>query len=240
MGGKQVVTLDLSQKPVYPNSLYDAAQGLGFTSQRSRDRLVQRLMANPQLDVEVLNAIRVTPRHLFMDEALANRAYEDSSLPIGYGQTISQPGTVALMTSWVRQGTRPLNRVLDVGTGSGYQASILSLVAKQVYSVERIAALSLRAQHCLDQLGVRNIRFSLTDGHWGWTTFAPYDAIVCAAAPSDIPDALIEQLAEGGRLVLPVGEQQQMLTGVEKTATGIKQYALGEAVFVPLLKGVAE
>lgn len=232
--------LDLAKKPVYPNSFYEAAQGLGFTSQRSRDRLVQRLMQNLQLDVDVLNAIRVTPRHVFMDEALANRAYEDSSLPIGYGQTISQPGTVALMTSWIKQGTRPLNRVLDVGTGSGYQASILSLIAKQVYSVERIAPLSLRAQYCLDQLGVRNIRFSLTDGHWGWSSFAPYDAIVCAAAPPSIPDALLAQLAEGGRLVLPVGEQQQILTGIEKTATGIKQTTLGEAIFVPLVKGMAE
>ncbi|UQB41309.1 protein-L-isoaspartate(D-aspartate) O-methyltransferase [Thiomicrospira microaerophila] len=229
--------LDLTQKPIYPNSLYEAAQGVGLTSQRSRDRLVSRLLSNKQLDIEVLNAIRVTPRHLFMDEALANRAYEDTSLPIGYGQTISQPGTVALMTSWVKQGSRSLNRVLDVGTGSGYQAAILSLVAKQVYSVERIAPLSLRAQYCLDQLAVRNIRFTLSDGHWGWSTFAPYDAIVCAAAPDSIPEALVEQLAEGGRLVLPVGEKEQLLTGVEKTATGIKTITLGVAVFVPLVKG---
>jgi len=235
-----VGVLDLTLKPVYPNAFYEAAQGVGFTSQRTRDRLVKRLMSKSQYEHAVLNAIRVTPRHLFMDEAMANRAYEDSSLPIGYGQTISQPGTVALMTSWIMQGNRVLDRVLDVGTGSGYQASILSLVANQVYSVERIAALSLRAQHCLDQLAVRNIHFTLSDGHWGWPSFAPYDAIVCAAAPETIPQALVDQLAEGGRLVLPVGEKNQLLTGVEKTSSGIKTITLGEAVFVPLLKGLLD
>lgn len=230
---------DLTQKPCYPNAQYESAQGVGLTSQRTRDRLVARLRANHIQDEAVLNAIRVTPRHLFMDEAMANRAYEDTALPIGFGQTISQPWIVANMTAWVRAG-RPLKKVLDIGTGSGYQAAILALVAEKVYSVERIPALQLRAQQCLHQLAVSNIEFSVSDGHWGWQQHAPYDAIVCAAAASALPESLIDQLVEGGRLVLPIGEQNQVLMGYEKTSSGLKEYYLGDVMFVPLKSGVSE
>ncbi|MDY0137581.1 MAG: protein-L-isoaspartate(D-aspartate) O-methyltransferase [Thiomicrospira sp.] len=230
--------LDLTIKPDYPNAAFMRAQGVGFTSQRTRDRLITRLMEKGIRDVAVLEAMRVLPRHLFMDEALANRSYEDCALPIGYGQTISQPWVVAKMTEWVRAG-RVLNKVLDIGTGSGYQAALLALLAKRVYSVERIAPLQQRAAEVLSQLELDNVVLNLADGHWGWTRQAPYDAIVCAAAPPSLPQTLLAQLKEGGRLILPIGEEVQQLVGYEKTATGVVETVLADVVFVPLKTGVA-
>lgn len=232
--------IDLEQKPQYPNAAFEQAQGVGFCSQRTRDRLIERLMHNGIDDQAVLNAMRVVPRHLFMDEALANRSYEDTALPIGFGQTISQPWIVAKMTSWVRGGSRPLNKVLDIGTGSGYQAAILALLAKHVDTVERIEALQVRAKIVLDRLELNNIEYHLADGHWGLAANAPYDAIVCAAAPATLPESLLEQLSEGGRLVIPVGEFHQVLTGYEKTSTGVKETFLGDVMFVPLKTGLEQ
>lgn len=229
--------IDLTQKPIYPTQALSQYQGVGLTSQRTRDRLIARLIDKGITDQAVLEAMRILPRHCFVDEALANRCYEDVSLPIGYGQTISQPWVVAQMTTWVRNG-RHLSRVLDIGTGSGYQAGVLALMADQVYSVERIAALQVRAQQVLQRLQLNNIEFHLTDGHWGWAEQAPFDAIVCAASPQKVPEVLIEQLSEGGRLVLPVGEQEQWLKGFEKTSTGVKETLLAQVMFVPLKSGV--
>ena len=233
----ELTKLDLTQKPHYPNAAFMQAQGVGFTSQRTRDRLIARLIEKGVNDEVVLNAMRVLPRHLFMDEALANRSYEDSALPIGYGQTLSQPWVVAKMTEWVRAG-RELNKVLDIGTGSGYQAAVLGLIAKRVYSVERLSALQERAAEVLKQLALNNIVLNVADGHWGWQQQAPYDAIVCAAAPSELPTCLLEQLKEGGRLVLPIGNDVQHLVGYEKTATGVIETTLAEVMFVPLKTGI--
>lgn len=230
--------IDLTLKPQYPNEAFEQAQGVGLCSQRTRDRLIARLMAHGINDAEVLNVMRVMPRHLFMDEAFVGRSYEDTALPIGYGQTISQPWVVALMTAWIRAAGRPLNKVLDIGTGSGYQAAILALLANRVYTVERIGLLQLRASRVLKQLGLDNIEYHISDGHWGWVDQAPFDGILCAAAPKELPETLIEQLAEGGRLVLPIGEEQQVLKGYEKTGTGVKETFLGEVMFVPLKTGI--
>lgn len=229
--------IDLAAKPQYPNEAFEQAQGVGLCSQRTRDRLIARLMTHGIHDAAVLNAMRVTPRHLFMDEAFVGRSYEDTALPIGYGQTISQPWIVALMTEWIRGG-RPLNKVLDIGTGSGYQAAVLALLAQRVYTVERIGLLQLRASRVLTQLGLNNIDYHISDGHWGWVEQAPFDGILCAAAPKELPDTLIDQLAEGGRLVLPIGDLQQVLKGYEKTSTGVKETFLGEVMFVPLKTGI--
>lgn len=231
------LAVDLTQKPIYPTAEFEQFQGVGLTSQRTRDRLISRLMALGIQDAEVLKVMRVVPRHLFVDEALAGQAYEDTALPVGYGQTISQPWVVAMMTSWIRAG-RPLRKVLDIGTGSGYQAAILSLLADKVYSVERIAPLQIRAQQVLKKLGLTNIEFDISDGHWGWHQKSPFDAILCAAAPEKLPESLLDQLHEGGRLVLPIGKEVQMLKGYEKTSTGVKESFLGEVMFVPLKTGV--
>uniref|UniRef100_UPI000571FD6A protein-L-isoaspartate(D-aspartate) O-methyltransferase n=1 Tax=Hydrogenovibrio kuenenii TaxID=63658 RepID=UPI000571FD6A len=208
-----------------------------MTSQRTRNRLVQRLIDNGINDSEVLNAIRVTPRHLFLDEAMATRAYEDTALPIGYGQTISQPWVVAKMSSWLFQNG-PLYKVLEIGTGSGYQTSILSLLAKHVYSVERIEPLLQRAQNVLGRLQLNNVDFTLSDGHWGWPKHQPFDGMISAASPAKVPEELLEQLAENGRLIMPIGEDTQYLFGFIKTSTGIKEECLGEVLFVPMKTGL--
>lgn len=228
----------LEAKPIYPNQKFAAAQGVGFTSQRARDRMIAGLVSDGINDFEVLNAMRVMPRHLLVDEAMANRAYENSALPIGFGQTISQPYIVALMTAWARNG-RKLGKVLDVGTGSGYQAAILALLADQVYSLERIPELQQRAKQVLTGLDLDNIEFALADGHWGMPAKAPFDAIVCAAAPEEVPAELLAQLAIGGRLVLPVGGSSQKLLGYEKTAQGFVETNLADVLFVPLKPGLA-
>ena len=159
--------------------------GIGMTSQRTRNRLVQRLRDAGIINEEVLNVIATTPRHLFIDEALAHRAYEDNALPIGNGQTISQPYTVARMTESLLAGG-PLSRVLEIGTGSGYQTAILSPLVKTLYSVERIEPLHIKAVERLETLGYGNVHLALSDGSWGWPEHGPYDGILAAAAPEEM------------------------------------------------------
>lgn len=213
-------------------------EGIGMTSQRTRDRLISRLRDRGIRNRQVLHALRVTPRHLFVDEALASRAYEDMALPIGHKQTISQPYVVACMTEAILQGGTP-EKVLEVGTGSGYQAAVLSGLVEQVYTVERIEALYQQARKRAMQLGLRNIRFKLSDGSWGWENYAPYDAVVVTAAPDEIPAALVDQLADNGRLVIPVGERSgaQDLLLLHKTGNRVEQESLGSVSFVPLVQG---
>ncbi len=210
--------------------------GIGMTSQRTRLRMVERLRDQGIRDEVVLGAFADIPRHIFVDEALAHRAYEDISLPIGFGQTISQPWVVARMLELVRGGAA-LGKVLEVGTGCGYQAALLSRLAQEVYSVERIAALLMKARVHLRELRITNVRLKHTDGHFGLKDTGPFDAIVMAAAASHVPEALRDQLAEGGRLVLPLGTREQNLTVVERTAEGFVQTTLEPVRFVPLLPG---
>ena len=212
--------------------------GIGMTSQRTRDRLISRLEEKGISNVSVLEAMRMTPRHLFVDEALASRAYEDTALPIGHKQTISQPYVVARMTEAILKDGIP-NKVLEVGTGSGYQAAILAAIIKEVYTVERVEPLYQQARRRALELGLRNIKFKLSDGTWGWENYAPYDAIIVTAAPKEVPEALIEQLGENGRLVIPVGKTSavQDLLLLHKTSDGIHQEHLDAVSFVPLIQG---
>ncbi|HET8819172.1 MAG TPA: protein-L-isoaspartate(D-aspartate) O-methyltransferase [Xanthomonadaceae bacterium] len=230
--------------------LQPEAVGMGMTGQRVRDRLIDRLReggngAQPIRDERVLNAIRTVPRHLFVDEALAARAYEDNALPIGHGQTISQPWVVARMTEAVLEGLPPQHaageaapRVLEVGTGSGYQAAILAALGLQVFTVERIGELLRTARKRFRTLGL-HVRSKHDDGRVGWAEHGPYDAIVVTAAAPALVDALTAQLAPGGTLVAPVGGAQgQSLLRLRRAADGaIEQADLGAVVFVPLLSG---
>lgn len=211
--------------------------GSGMTSQRARDRMLERLIDSGIKSLEVLEVVRSTPRHIFLEEAFAHRAYDDSSLPIGHGQTISQPYTVARMTeALVRTG--PIDRVLEVGTGCGYQTAIISRLAREVCSVERIKPLLIKARRNLAQLGVHNVRMKHCDGSVGWPTRAPFDAILAAAAPDAVPDALLHQLAEGGRLVIPVGNDDgQELHLVTRRGDEFDTTKLGAVKFVPFLAG---
>ena len=210
--------------------------GIGMTSKRTRSRMVERLRAAGIQDEVVLSAMLEVPRHLFVDEALASRAYEDVSLPIGFGQTISHPYTVARLCEIARNG-RMLERVLEVGTGCGYQAAVLSRIAKEVYSVERVAPLLSRARLRLRELRYGNVRVKHADGQFGLEAAAPFDAIVMAAASAQVPDALTGQLAPGGRLILPVGVDQQRLLAVTSTEAGLVEEPLDEVKFVPMLAG---
>lgn len=217
------------------------AKGLGMTSQRARDRLVERLRAEGIRDERVLAAIRSLPRHLFIDEALASRAYEDTALPIGNGQTISQPWVVARMTEALLENTMPdggmPKKVLELGTGSGYQAAILATLGLEAYSVERIDELLRSARRRLRKLGFE-VRTRHDDGRAGWREHAPFDAIMVTAATAVLDPALYEQLAEGGVMVAPVGGSGgQQLLRIRKTADGPQQETLGAVVFVPLLAG---
>jgi len=216
----------------------EAIQGIGMTSQRTRDRLIDRLRDKGIKNESVLGVMRTTPRHLFMDEAMAHRAYEDTALPINHGVTISQPYIVARMTELVLSQGIP-DVVLEVGTGSGYQAAILSRLVKQVYSVERIAALTNQARTRFSQLGYNNINLKHTDGSWGWPEHAPYSAIIVTAAPADVPDALLEQLADGGILVIPVGGQSetQSLLMIKKQGDEYIREKFEDVFFVALLDG---
>lgn len=209
-----------------------------MTSQRTRDRLIARLQTRGIQNTRVLEALRMTPRHLFVDEALASRAYEDIALPIGHKQTISQPYVVACMTEAVLQDSVP-KKVLEIGTGSGYQAAVLAALVDQVYTVERIEPLYQQARRRAIRLGLRNIKFKLSDGFWGWEGYAPFDAVVVTAAPNEIPSALTDQLAENGRLVIPVGQTSgiQSLILLHKTKGGFQQENLGGVSFVPLIQG---
>ena len=200
--------------------------------------MVERLRAQGITDEVVLSAMNDIPRHIFVDEALASRAYEDISLPIGFGQTISQPYIVARMIELARGG-QALAQVLEIGTGCGYQAAVLARVAKSVHSVERIAPLIAKARKNLREIRINNVKVKYADGTLGLLEFAPYNAIVMAAAATHIPQELLEQLAVGGRLVMPIGADTQKLTVVERTTEGFQQVEMGEVKFVPLLGGVS-
>ncbi|HET7921874.1 MAG TPA: protein-L-isoaspartate(D-aspartate) O-methyltransferase [Gammaproteobacteria bacterium] len=216
------------------------ARGIGMTSARTRDRLVARLREQGVRNAAVLNLIRSTPRHLFVDEALASRAYEDTALPIGQGQTISQPYIVARMTEALVSAGIP-ERVMEVGTGCGYQTAILAALVKQVYTLERLLPLQQRARRTLAGLGVRNVRYRHADGGWGWPNHAPYDGILVTAAPDEVPPALLEQLAPGGRMVIPVGAQggaQALRLITRRDGDRYEYETLEQVSFVPLLGGV--
>ena len=212
-------------------------RGIGMTSQRTRDRLIQRLKEEGIVNTTVLEVVRNTPRHIFVDEALASRAYDDTSLPIGHGQTISQPYVVARMTeALLRDG--PLDKVLEIGTGSGYQAAILAQVAKEVYTVERISALMTVARQRFQELRLRNVRLKHADGMIGWREQAPFDGILATAAPEGVPSALLAQLAVGGRLVIPVGDANaQSLVLITRTPEGYRDEVLDQVTFVPMRAG---
>ena len=212
--------------------------GIGMTSARTRERLVQRLLEQGIADQRVLDRIRSVPRHLFMDEALASRAYEDTALPIGFGQTISQPFVVAKMTeALLAAGEAP--RVLEIGTGCGYQTAVLSPLVAEIYSIERIAPLLGRARRTLRELRIRNVNFRHDDGNIGWAARAPFDGILLTAAPHTVPSALFEQLKIGGRLIAPVGaEGKQELFRYTKGETRIDRHSLGAVSFVPLVSGL--
>lgn len=214
-------------------------QGIGMTSQRTRDRLIERLTEQGITDKAVLNVIRGTPRHIFLDEALSHRAYEDSSLPIGFQQTLSQPYIVARMTELLL-ANGPRTRVLEVGTGSGYQTAILAQMVERVFSVERIRPLQEKARQRLRQLGLHNVHLRHADGGMGWSDRGPFDAILSAAAPEVVPAELLEQLAVGGRLVIPVGPvgKQQSLYVYDKTEDGIQEQLIEPVLFVPMVAGV--
>ena len=212
--------------------------GIGMTSARTRERLVARLREQGITDPEVLERIRSVPRHLFVDEALASRAYEDTALPIGFGQTISQPYMVARMTEALLEAS-PVSKVLEVGTGCGYQTAVLAALVPQIFTIERIEPLLARAKARLKELGVANVRFRHGDGYEGWKAQGPYDGILVAAAPIKVPEALLLQLAVGGRLVMPVGsEGKQELLRITRREQGYEQERLGAVAFVPLQTGV--
>lgn len=212
--------------------------GIGMTSQRTRLRMVERLRDQGIRDEAVLAALAEVPRHIFVDEALAHRGYEDIALPIGFGQTISNPWVVARMLELTRAG-QPLGKVLEIGTGCGYQAALLSRLAREVFSVERLSPLLMKARVKLRELNISNVRLKHADGTLGLKDVAPFDAILMAAAAPAVPDALREQLAPGGRLVLPVGTREQHLTLIEHGPQGFVQTELDSVRFVPLLPGAA-
>ena len=212
-------------------------QGIGMTSQRTRERLIQRLMDQGITRFEVLEAIRSVPRHLFVDEALAHRSYEDTALPIGYGQTLSQPYVVAKMSELALAQGRP-KKVLELGSGSGYQTAILASLVDEICAIERIKPLLERARKQLRALRVRNVRLRHGDGLNGWASEAPFDLILGAAAPEHLPTQLLEQLAPGGRLILPVGGERQQLMMVTATPEGYVEEVIEEVNFVPMLRGV--
>ena len=214
------------------------AQGQGMTSQRARDRLIERLRVDGGIrDERVLTAMRSLPRHLFIDEALASRAYEDTALPIGNGQTISQPWVVARMTEALIEHGSP-KKVLEIGTGSGYQAALLATLGLEVYSVERIDELLRNARRRFRNLGL-NLRTKHDNGRLGWPEYAPFDAIIVTAAGAALDSSLLEQLAEAGTLIAPVGDSSsQNLLRLRKTPEGVLREDLGKVVFVPLVPGI--
>jgi protein-L-isoaspartate(D-aspartate) O-methyltransferase len=213
--------------------------GIGMTSARTRERLVARLREQGIANEEVLERIRSVPRHVFVDEALASRAYEDTALPIGHGQTISQPYIVARMTQSLLEAGRP-RKVLEVGTGCGYQTAVLAPLVTTVYSVERIGVLQRRARQVLRDLRISNVHMKHGDGFEGHPPYAPFDGIIVAAAAYSVPPALLEQLADGGRLVIPVGtDREQQLLRVTRRGDRLEREVLGPVTFVPLLQGLA-
>ena len=217
-----------------------SVDAIGSSSQRARERLIARLTDEGITDARVLDVIRATPRHLFVDEAMAHNAYEDTSLPIGHGQTISQPYIVAVMTAALIKDGIP-QRVLEIGTGCGYQTAVLAQLVDRVLSIERIRLLQERARERLKSLGLHNVRYRTADGALGWPDVGQFEAIMVTAAPATVPEALIAQLAPGGRLVIPVGEDaNQELLMIQRTDTGIRRKLLRFVRFVPLLSGVTD
>jgi protein-L-isoaspartate(D-aspartate) O-methyltransferase len=213
--------------------------GIGMTSARTRDRLVQRLREQGIANLAVLDRIRNVPRHIFVDEALGSRAYEDTALPIGYGQTISQPYIVARMTEALLEAGAAEN-VLEVGTGCGYQTAVLAPLVARLYTIERIEPLLVRARERLKELAIRNVRFRHGDGTLGWKAHAPFDGILVAAAPLTVPEALVKQLRVGGRLLVPIGpEGEQELVRFTRREQGVQRESIGAVAFVPLLGGTA-
>ena len=212
--------------------------GIGMTSARTRDRLVQRLREQGIGNAAVLERIRDTPRHIFVDEALASRAYEDTALPIGFGQTISQPYIVARMTEALLEGG-PLANVLEIGSGCGYQTVVLSSLVGRINSIERLQPLFERAKQRCRELNIRNVRFRHADGSKGWPAQAPFDGILVAAAPLHLPEVLLGQLAPGGRLIVPVGpDGKQELMRITRKEQKFERQMLGPVVFVPLQSGI--
>ena len=210
-----------------------------MTSQRTRERLIQRLVDQGISDKAVLDVIRTTPRHLFLDEAMAHRAYEDTALPIGHQQTLSQPYIVARMTELLL-AAGPLQHVLEIGTGSGYQTAVLAQLVEKVFSVERIRPLQIKAKQRLRQLKLYNIQTKHADGIMGWEEKGPYDGILSTAAPEIIPEELLRQLAPGGRLVIPVGGESQHLQLVTRTSEGFETETVEAVRFVPLCSGTVK
>ncbi len=214
-----------------------AIRGIGMTSARTRDRLVRRLHESGVRSVEVLEQIRNVPRHLFVDEALASRAYEDTALPIGLGQTISQPYVVSRMTEALLKGLEG-GRVLEIGTGCGYQTAVLAPLVKEIYTVERIPELLKKTKQRLRTLDIYNVHYRLGDGWEGWPKYAPYDGIIVAAAADAVPEKLMQQLVPGGHLVIPVGPRgRQELVKLTRRSEKIEQESLGFVSFVPLVHG---
>ena len=214
-----------------------AVAGIGMTSQRTRARMVDRLREQGVKDPRVLHAMGLVPRHLFIEAALAHRAYDDSALPLGFAQTISQPYVVARMIELLIAG-RELGKTLEVGAGCGYQAAVLGVLSKNVFAVERIAPLLVKARENLKLAKLTHIRLKHADGNSGLREAAPFDSIILAAAPSTIPAALLEQLALGGRMILPLGGNDQVLCLIERTASGLVETRFDAVRFVPLLPGV--
>ena len=211
--------------------------GVGMTSQRTRQRMIERLRSLGIRDETVLAVMNEIPRHIFVDEALASRAYEDIALPLGFGQTISSPYTVARMTELARAGSA-LNKVLEIGTGCGYQTAVLARVAREVYSIERLAQLIGKARRHLHDVRAINTRLRYGDGMQGLPQAAPFDAIVIAAAATHMPEALLAQLEVGGRMVLPIGNgEEQRLCVIERTAQGYNERRMDAVKFVPLRAG---
>lgn len=210
-----------------------------MTSRRTRERMIARLREQGISNSRVLEIMLETPRHIFVDEALASRAYEDTALPIGHNQTISQPYTVAKMTELLLE-RGPLDKVLEIGTGCGYQTAILARLVRQVYSVERIAPLMKKARDTLWELNIKTVGFKHSDGSWGWPEQAPFDGILAAAAPAEIPEALLQQMALGGVMVIPVGrEGGQVLHRITRTEEGFIDEVIEPVTFVPFLSGVS-
>lgn len=217
----------------------NALSGIGMTSQRTRARMIERLREQGIRDERVLNAMAVVPRHIFVEEAMAHRAYEDTALPLILGQTISQPYIVARMIELLLDGRDRLGRTLEIGAGCGYQTAVLAQLTREVYGVERLAPLLARARENLKQLKLSHIRLKHADGMGGLPEAAPFDSIIVAAAGVSVPQSLRDQLAPGGRLVIPVGGGEQALVMIERTPQGWTESRFDAVRFVPLLPGVA-
>lgn len=212
--------------------------GIGMTSQRTRERMVQRLGDQGIRNLRVMEAMLHVPRHLFVDEALAHRAYEDAALPIAFNQTISQPYIVARMTELLMAGVPEQAKVLEIGTGCGYQTAVLARLVRHVFSIERIAGLYERTRHRLRELKVNNVTLKCGDGYQGWPVEAPFDGIIITAAAPELPEVLVEQLVDGGVIVLPEGQRRQVLKVYQKRGNELLEATLEAVAFVPMLPGI--